>query len=70
MRFLESWLGMVAILFACWVYVSVLLYGARLFFPSNEKAKSIAFVVALLSIVMAYALLGGSPGDPSERWRR
>ena len=70
MKFLTAWIGMVGILFACWIYVGVILYAAKLFFPRNAKAESIAFGVALLSIFIAYAFLGGSPGDPSERWNR
>lgn len=70
MKFLEAWIGTVGILFACWVWVSVLIYAAKLFFPKHSKAESIAFWVALLFIFIAYALLGGSPGDPSEHWNR
>lgn len=70
MKFIETWVGTVGILFVCWIYVSVIVYAAKLFFPKNAKAEKTALSIAVLSIFIAYVLLGGSPGDPSERWNR
>lgn len=70
MKFIEAWVGTLVILLGCWIFVYVIIYAAKLFFPKSEKAESIALGVAVISIIIVYAFLGGSPGDTSERWNR
>lgn len=70
MKFFEAWAGMVVFLLACWVWFFVCHYSARVFFPNSAKAESIAFKVAILGMFVGFILIGGSPGDSSDRWLR
>ena len=67
---LEAGAGAMAFIAASGAYF-LLVHGiAKLFFPKSSKAESVAFWFALITIAIAWGVLGGGPVDSDDRWRR